>query len=81
MITVSQTITLAKPKKGRKRIQLGDSVVPVRPRGSVPRISRLMALAIKYQGMLDRGEVFPTHADHRLVVLNVDMKTRPDRSH
>lgn len=57
MITVSQTITLTKSNKGRKRIQAGDAVVPVRPRGSIPRISRLMALAIKYQGMLDRGEV------------------------
>ena len=57
MITVTQTITLTKSNKGRKRIQAGDAVVPVRPRGSIPRISRLMALAIKYQGMLDRGEV------------------------
>ena len=81
MITVSQTITLTKSNKGRNRLQTGDAVVPVRPRGSIPRIARLMALAIKYQGMLDRGEVFPTHVDHRRVVLNVDMKTRTDRSH
>ena len=57
MITVSQTITLTKSSKGRNRLQAGEAVVPVRPRGSIPRISRLMALAIKYQGMLDRGEV------------------------
>jgi hypothetical protein len=27
------------------------------PKGRVPKISRLMALAIRFQGMLDRGEV------------------------
>ena len=26
-------------------------------------------------------DTFPTDVDHRRVVLNVDMKTRPDRSH
>jgi len=57
MITVLQTITLTKSNKGRNRLQAGDAVVPLRPRGSIPRIARLMALAIKYQGMLDRGEV------------------------
>lgn len=32
-------------------------MAPVTPVGHVPRIARLMALAIKLQGMLERGEV------------------------
>jgi len=41
---------------GRKVLRDGPALAPV-PTGRVPRISRLLALAHRYQGMLDRGEV------------------------
>ena len=31
--------------------------IPVRPAGRVPRVSKLMALAIRFDGLLQRGEV------------------------
>ena len=44
--------------KGRIEMHRGEEpLAPPSPSGRVPRISRLMALAIKFQGMLDRGEV------------------------
>ena len=45
----------AKGRKGSQRHSAGGSKVPDAPR--VPRITRLMALAIKFQEMVDRGEV------------------------
>lgn len=57
MITVHQKLSLTIIRKGRKRLETCDTEKPTRPTASIPRISRLMALAIKYQGMLDRGEV------------------------
>ncbi len=47
-------ITIA-PAKGRKGGRQGSPKVPDPPR--IPRIARLMALAIKFQDMVDRGEV------------------------
>ena len=41
----------------------GPALAPV-PSGRVPRISRLLALAHRFQGMLDRGEV-ASMAEHR----------------
>ena len=43
---------------GRKRMKNGEApaISPIEP-GRVPRISRLMALAIRFDGMLKRGVV------------------------
>lgn len=57
MITVHQKLSIKKANKGRKHLEPTPVDEPAKPMTSVPRISRLMALAIKYQGMLDRGEV------------------------
>lgn len=57
MITVHQKLSLTKTRRGRTRVEPRPEAEPVKPTSSIPRISRLMALAIKYQGMLDRGEV------------------------
>ncbi len=47
---------LSRSKRGRRRaIEATPRVEPLGPR--VPRITRLMALAIKFQDMMDRGEV------------------------
>lgn len=57
MITVRTKMSLSVSGKGRKRLNTCGGKATGRPAGTIPRISRLMALAIKYQGMLDRGEV------------------------
>ena len=45
-------------RRGRKKISEGDAPIPrpIMP-GSIPRISRLMALAIRFEGLVNRGEV------------------------
>jgi hypothetical protein len=50
-------MSLSVSGKGRKRLNACGDKTTAKPTGRIPRISRLMALAIKYQGMLDRGEV------------------------
>jgi hypothetical protein len=57
MITVRTKMSLSVSGKGRKRLNACGDKTTAKPTGRIPRISRLMALAIKYQGMLDRGEV------------------------
>lgn len=57
MITVRTKMSLSVSGKGRKRLNACGDKTTEKPTGRIPRISRLMALAIKYQGMLDRGEV------------------------
>jgi hypothetical protein len=55
--TLQVEITIA-PAKGREGVQRRSPAVhkaPTPPR--IPRITRLMALAIKFQDMIDRGEV------------------------
>ncbi|HMO15906.1 MAG TPA: hypothetical protein PKD64_17845 [Pirellulaceae bacterium] len=56
MITVHKKLSIANANKGRKKLKPKREAAS-KPLAKVPRISRLMALAIKYQGMLDRGEV------------------------
>jgi hypothetical protein len=56
---VRVTVTLATPvgrrRAGKQRETGGTAAPSSRPR--IPRITRLMALAIKFQGMVDRAEV------------------------
>jgi len=54
-LQVEITIAPAKRRKGGQRSSASGSKVPDPPR--IPRITRLMALAIKFQDMVDRGEV------------------------
>jgi len=46
-------------KRGKIKLRAGRAPEPVlRPeQGSIPRLARLMALAIHFEGVLDRGEV------------------------
>ena len=43
--------------RGRKQSKAPDSAAGGRPLGKLPRVTRLMALAIKFQDIVDRGEV------------------------
>jgi len=57
-LTVTCPVHFKNGNKGRRRIRKGSAPAPrpVEP-GRVPRISRLMALAIHFDGLLRRGEV------------------------
>lgn len=54
-LQVEITIAPAKGRSGGRRRSAGGPKVPDPPR--IPRITRLMALAIKFQEVVDRGEV------------------------
>jgi hypothetical protein len=54
--TVVRTIHIAR-KARRKRVVLGPEAPKAELPGRVPRVARLMALAIKYDGLLRKGVV------------------------
>ncbi len=57
MIRVKQKLFLTKVQRGQQKIRKEKPVVETVKEGRVPRISRLMALAIRFEGMLRNGEV------------------------
>lgn len=57
MITVTRKVFLAKGRAGRKRLLPAKPAVQQVPQGRVPRISKLTALAIKFDGLLKEGTV------------------------
>ncbi len=60
-LVLTEQVTFTRGNRGAKRIhrRVHDPVIPTPAEaGRVPRISQLMALAIKFDGMLERGEVF-----------------------
>ena len=54
-LQVEITISPAERRKGGQRSSASGSKVPDPPR--IPRIARLMALAIKFEAVVERGEV------------------------
>ena len=54
-LQVEVSIAPAKGRNGGQRRSTAEPKLPDPPR--VPRIARLMALAVKFQDMVDRGEV------------------------
>lgn len=52
MIKIKRTIQIQPLGSRRPKAQL-----PAVPSGRIPRISRLMALAIKFEGLLKKGEI------------------------
>ncbi len=57
MIKVKCSLNLKETKTGRPRGRRGDDLPPTVPPPRVPRIARLMALAIRFDEMLRTGEV------------------------
>jgi hypothetical protein len=43
--------------KGRKRMRTGQKAPAMEVEGAVPRLARLLALAIRFEGLLRAGEV------------------------
>jgi len=53
--TREDEVTLNRAKYGDRAARQKSATAPAQPR--IPRITRLMALAVKFQDMVDRGEV------------------------
>ena len=57
-LTFQCNVHFTQARRGRKQMVVGDPPAPApAPRGRVLRIARLMALAIRFDGLLQRGEV------------------------
>ena len=57
MIEVRRTIQFTRAAQGRKRIEPKPSMSECIPEFRIPRVSRLMALAIRFDGLLRDGVV------------------------
>lgn len=57
-LTIECKVHFAQGRRGRKRLTVGQTQAPVpSPSGRVPRIARLMALALRFERLLAEGEV------------------------
>ena len=56
MIEIKQKIQFSKGPSGRRRVSKGTAAAEL-PNGRVPRISKLMALAIRFDGLIRTGTV------------------------
>jgi len=56
-LTVTKKVHFASATRGKRHLQAGPKPAPRIGTGRVPRISRLMALAIKFDGLLKSGAV------------------------
>lgn len=57
MITIERKVHFQQGRRGRKELREGDDPTPAMPVGRVPRVSRLMALAIRLDQLIRDGEV------------------------
>ena len=57
MITVTKKVFLSNGRSGRKRLSQTKPAVQTVAPGRMPRISKLMALAIRFDGLLREGKV------------------------
>jgi hypothetical protein len=60
MITVTKQVFFARGSRGRRRVVDQPMPTQVVPPGRVPRVSRVMALAIQFEGLLRDGTVSDT---------------------
>ncbi|MDP1560085.1 MAG: hypothetical protein Q8M16_01690 [Pirellulaceae bacterium] len=57
MITVTRKIQLSRTTNSRRRIAPAQDPETLKPKGRIPRIARLMALAIRLERMLRAGDI------------------------
>ncbi|GAB6166187.1 hypothetical protein JCM19992_35360 [Thermostilla marina] len=57
MITVTKQVVFTRSARGRKRLADKPALEPLLPLGRVPRVSRVMALAIQFDRLLREGVV------------------------
>jgi len=55
--TIESEIHFQVGHKGRKRMRTGPPAPSSRTEGAVPRLARLLALAIRFEGLLRSGEI------------------------
>jgi hypothetical protein len=55
-LTIERTVHFSKQARGRQELHAVAAPAPVEP-GRVPRVSKLMALAIRFEGLLRTGAV------------------------
>ncbi len=60
MITVKKQVFFTRSERGRRRIEDDPPASQTVPPGRVPRVSRVMALAIQFDGLLREGSVSNT---------------------
>jgi hypothetical protein len=56
-LTVQVQVHFCQRKRGRKEMEQGPAPRPAPPPGRVPRVARLLALAIHFEGLLRDGQV------------------------
>lgn len=56
-ITFRARVHFRRGSRGCKQLRPGENPAAAAPSGRVPRVSRLMALAIRFDGLVRRGEV------------------------
>lgn len=58
-LTIVAHVHISHEKRGRRRLVAGKAPKPSQdgPQGAVARLTRLMALAIHFEGLLQRGEI------------------------
>lgn len=66
MITIKQKVHFHRGKAGRRQLATEPSATETVPLGRVPRISRLMALAIRFDRLIRDGKVLDQSALARL---------------
>ena len=57
MITIKQKVHFSRGKAGRRRIATEPPATETVPMGRVPRVSKLMALAIRFDRLIREGKV------------------------
>lgn len=57
MIKVKQKVEIVRGHAGRKKIADASRSQPAAPAGRIPRVSKLMALAIRFDGLLRSGVI------------------------
>jgi hypothetical protein len=57
MISIKQKVHFSRGKAGRRRITPKPPATETVPMGRVPRVSKLMALAIRFDGLIRDGKV------------------------
>jgi hypothetical protein len=56
-LTVECDVHFRQRHRGRKEMQVGADARPALPPGRIPRVARLMALAIRFDGLVRSGAV------------------------
>jgi hypothetical protein len=67
MITVKKQVFFTRSERGRRRIEDDPPASQMVPPGRVPRVSRVMALALQFEDLLRSGTVSDTIELARLV--------------